>query len=126
MITIEDLKKQDSVIQAIEFAQDSLPNYPTKPEKPFLMKGANYDQVLEYAELLKEYENGKELYEDNLKNYRSQKMEVDKIIMEYILDEAGIEYVPAQYREKVISIANEEGGFYPIYLELDKLISIFI
>lgn len=130
-VTLEKLQKisqNQSVSNAIEWATDNYGDYPKKPPKPMLKKDANSKEVLEYAELLKNWELDSVIYKEQLETYKHNQNKIDSIIIEYIKEEAGISIVPQQYRDKLYAKAYEDGhsnGFYEIYNCLHSLIEIF-
>lgn len=131
MITLDQLKEialNESLYEAIDFAQKNYGNLPTRPSKPIIPKNPNAEQVFEYAKLLKQWEEEMEAYQIVLDGYNEHRNKIDAVLVELIKEAAGIEVVPEQYRDKVYAKAWEYGhsdGFYEVYLKLNSLVEIF-
>lgn len=129
MLTLEQLNEFDSVENAIEFAENEINHFYIKsPVKPFLAKIHTPDEVLQYAEKLKQYEV--DLIEFNDKKIFSEieKEKAIKILETYIKDEACLHTIPYQYREKVFEIARKKcksSGYFEVFNFLCELIEIF-
>jgi len=132
-LTLDILKEYSlthSVYDTIDYASSFLPEYPTSSsiQKPNLKTNATYNEILEYAELVKEYEIKKADIDTKRTTYRELKIEIDSITTEYIKQEADLNSVPEQYRDKLYNYAyakSHSNGFYSIYQELLDLIYIF-
>jgi hypothetical protein len=130
-LTIEKLNEVASemdISRAIEFGKEFYGEYPDKPKKPVLNPDSNSNEVLKYAELLKNWEIDFENYSNSLKMYNETRSKVNQLLKEFIMDQVGIEVVPEKYREKLYSKAIEYSNsydHYEIYTNLNNLIEIF-
>jgi hypothetical protein len=130
-LTLEKLNEVASeldVFRAIEFAKEFYEEYPDKPKKPTLNKDANSKEVLEYAELLKNWEVDFENYSNQYEIYNDNRSKVNELLKDFIMDQAGIEIVPEKYREKIYSKAIENSNsldHFEIYTNIYNLIEIF-
>jgi hypothetical protein len=131
MVTLDQLKEmawKESICVAIDFAQKNYGNRPTRPSKPIMPKNPKAEQAFEFAKLLKEWEEEMEAYDIVLDGYNEHRNKIDALIVELIKEQAGIEVVPEQYRDKVYAKAWEYGhsyGFYEVWLKLSSLVEIF-
>ena len=127
MITIEQLRDFGSVFNAIDWAQSKYPNYEPYPEKPHNI-GKSSKEVREYADLLEKWEIEKEAWDLRKKECQKIFNDIDFVIESFIKEEAGLDSVPEQYRDKVWSKAWEMGhsdGYYSVYQKLESLVDIF-
>lgn len=125
---LQEISVMESVSNAIEYATDNYGEYPKRPQKPILKNNANSNEVFEYGERLKIFESNSIEFKKEVEKYNTNRNEIDSIIKEFIIDEAGIKIVPQQYRDKLYNKAYEDGhsnGFYEIYNCLQSLIEIF-
>jgi len=127
-ITLQKLNECSSVYTALELAKDIQPDYPSRPAKPFLKTPHTTEEVLEYAEKLKDYEKLKDLYEKDKEFYNEESLKHNFIVETYIKDKACLDAIPKQYQSKVYAKAYDDGhsdGWYSIYQKLTSLIEIF-
>jgi hypothetical protein len=125
---LQEIAQTESVENAIQFAKDSYDEYPSQPRKPFLKNNANSTEVLEYAELLKNWEIDNGNHKVNVENYRKNINQINEVIVEFIKDESGLNSIPEQYREKVYAKAWSDGhsnGYHEVYSELVSLVELF-
>jgi hypothetical protein len=135
-LTVKDevligMYKTYTVETAIEYALQYKVNRatprPNSPDKPYLKTEHTVEDVLLYAEKLKQYnEVDNPKYQIELGNYRKWNAEIDCAIIEYIKDKSCLNDIPEQYRDNVFNLArNEESHWYSIYIKLLDLIAIF-
>ena len=103
--------------------------YPKKPHEPRLLSFKpsvedieNYQKQLdEYSSLLESYKEAKKIYDEVSNTIASIKEEM-------IRDDSGLNNIPEQYREKVYSVAWNNGhsdGYISVYNHLCELVEIF-
>ena len=117
-----------SVSTAIEFAINMKPKYVSRPIKPSLSSKHTTDDVLAYANSLKEYDS--KLVKYNTEREENIKMDktIDSAIELFIKNVSGLNSIPLQYRDKVYNKAYQDGhssGYYSVYQHLDELVGIF-
>lgn len=128
MITIEQMNSASTINGAIEFAKEFYLPYPTAPRVPHLSDKRNLLEVQKYAVNLQEYNQLKLEYEKQQELYKSRSNVVNNLIEEYIKEQAGLNSIPEQYRDKVYSKAYSDGhseGFYSVYSQLCELVELF-
>ena len=127
-VTLEKMKQQEHISNAIEWALQKRGEYPKRPNKPNLPTKHSSIEAAQYAIDLQVWEKSKQEYDEVLNLWKSSENEIADVIVEFIKDEAGLETVPKQYRDKLYSKAHEDGhssGYYEVYLKLSSLIEIF-
>lgn len=118
----------DSVLKAIEETERRTPVFPEGPQRPRLAQKHTSNEALEYSHALSVYENEFEAYKRLEKDHLEIVAEIYEGLEIYIKDQAGLNTIPEQYREKVWSRAWQEGhsgGRYEVYLNLVELVNIF-
>lgn len=125
----DEMKNIANIYDAIEYANKSNPfPYPERIGKPFLCKNPTSNDAVEYATKLKHYEDSLVSYKESKMLYDQGKREIIHLIEERIKDEAGLDIVPEQYRDKVYYHAYSSGhsyGYSEVYNHLCTLIDIF-
>ena len=115
--------------QQIQDMLDKIGPYPEKPRKPVLHTGANSEAIRVYAGAFAVYEGKFAEFEANRIVYYQRKGEIEHMVADLIKSESGLDsIVPALYRDKIWSIAWEEGhssGYYEVYKWLCKLVEVF-
>src|ERR1035437_5766266 len=107
--------------EAIQTVLSFRPQYPTKPSKPVLQQKHTTEDVLKYADLLKQYEADMVFYRKLTDSYREEHAEFEEVIVEFMKDEAGLHAVPEIYRDKVYNKAWSDGhsdGYTSVYYHL--------
>jgi hypothetical protein len=82
----------------------------------------------EYADKLEQYEKEMEEYKVQDNMCKIHNLKVDTLILDFIKNEAGLNSIPEQYRNKVFSKAWSDGhsdGYYEVFMQLSELINIF-
>ncbi len=129
MLTLEQLNNFNNTLDAIQFAESEINKlYVKAPVKPFLAKIHTPDEVIQYAEKLKQYEVDLIEFNDNKIFSEIEKEKAIKILETYIKDEACLHTIPYQYREKVFEIARKKcksSGYFEVFNFLCELIEIF-
>lgn len=127
-VTLEKLQKFGSVSQAIEWAQNQYDTYPKLPAKPILLAKHTSEDVSKYQKDLHEFEKAYDNHKIEKEKYNTNSNNINNLIVQFIKQEAGLDTIPEQYRDKVYSKAYEDGhssGYYEIYLNLNSLLEIF-
>lgn len=118
-----------SVSSTIEFANKELmPEWINAPKKPLLSNPHTSEQALAYSSALKQYEEDNEIYKLNQKIRYEQCNIINEALVEFIKQEACLNTVPKEYRDKVYARAYEDGhdsGMYEVYIKLCNLVDIF-
>jgi hypothetical protein len=112
----------------IDAAKSFMGQLPRKPIKPAQKAGMSSNEVRAYAELLANWERAVEAWRKDWNSVCGQHKEVSAAIEQHIKDEAGLDQVPEQYRDRVYSHAWDSGhanGYYEVYSHLCSLIHIF-
>lgn len=128
IVTLQKLNECSSVYSALELAKDISPDYPSRPNKPFLKTPHTAEEVLGYAEKLKDYEKEKDLYEKDKDFYNEENLKHNFIVETYIKEKACLDAIPEQYQSKVYAKAYSNGhseGWYGVYQQLTSLLEIF-
>jgi len=133
--TIEDvnsyfLKRDKSVYEVIDDIRNSNNNeYPDRISKPTLGLKHSSDDVIKYAEELKQYEILKKENDKQKEIYNLEQQRLNSLIEEFIKDQSGLNNIPEKYRDKVYNYAyskSHSNGYYEVYLTLGDLVDIFI
>lgn len=117
-----------SVIDTIEWAKKQYGDSPRLPTKPVLLVKHTSEDVGKYQKDLHEYEKAYDNHKIEKERFYTNKSKIEDAIVEFIKQEAGLDTIPEQYRDKVYTKAYEDGhssGYYEVYLKLDSLIEIF-
>lgn len=142
---IEKLQKlfiEDLEVQGWRYIYSRINDYkiiketPSKPKMPVLVKNATIDQVKEYTVKLTEYTDLMEKWKstEKAREYTNELIDehnsiIYKGIEDAVKEEAGLDMVPKQYRDKVWSHAWENGhsaGLSEVHGCLVELVEIFV
>lgn len=127
-VTLEKLKEFKTVFNAIDWAKNQYEDYPKIPIKPILSPDHTSTNLEEYIEALRQYDKEKITYNEKLKTYKERQRNINDVITNYIKEEAGLDIIPEQYRDKIYQKAYDDGhssGYYEIYINLCELVDIF-
>jgi hypothetical protein len=114
--------------QQIQDLLDKIEPYPEKPKKPVLLTGATSDDIRRYADSFAVYEGEFAEFEAKRIDYYKRKGDIEHMVADLIKSESGLDSIPEKYRDKIWSIAWEEGhssGYHEVYQWLCKLVEIF-
>lgn len=129
MITLEQLNNFNNTLDAIQFAESEINKlYVKAPVKPFLAKIHTPDEVLQYAEKLKQYDKDLKSHKENQTIILNQKENALNVLKQYVKIESCLDTIPKQYQEKVFEFAYYKAksyGYYEVYLYLCDMIIIF-
>ena len=127
-VTLEKLKEFKTVFNAIDWAKNQYEDYPKIPIKPILSPDHTSTNLEEYIEALRQYDKEKITYNEKLETYKERQRNINDVITNYIKEEAGLDIIPEQYRDKIYQKAYNDGhsnGYYEIYINLCELVDIF-
>lgn len=130
-MNFEDLKEyyeSNSVLNTIEYALSKMSKMPVNSPHPMISRHADSDEVFEYANELKLWEQKNEKYHKEKKIWKEQCRLQYEAIESFIKYEAGLDSVPEQYRDKLYSKAWSDGhsdGYFEVYMKLCDLVDIF-
>jgi len=99
----------------------------SRPSKP-VNKCQTKEEHREYADKLEQWEIEMEEYKVQENLCKIHNLKVESLILNFIKNEAGLNNIPDQYRNKVFSKAWSDGhssGYYEVYQELCELVEIF-
>lgn len=124
----EDLEKY-SVYEAIEYVKGLEPACLSRPRKPTLQNGANSKYVMQYGELLRQFELDIADYEIQQSKNREQSRKLTLVLEDFIKDQSGLlDYVPKDKQDKVWNYAWQQGhssGYNEVYNYLQELVELF-
>ena len=126
-LTIDELKQQASVFDALEYAKSLYPELPQSPERISLHIKHTSQEALEYANALAQYEKDFAEYQQRKREYNESGKQINNIIEDFIKDIAGLDEIPEPSRSKVWAKAYEKRseGYYYVYQELEELVDLF-
>jgi len=128
--TLEEIIANESGIynDVIDQLQKFRYSYPVTPIKPRLAIKHTADEATRYSIDLKDYEREMEIYNAEKKEIIAHNNKVDKLIEDWVKEDTGLNDIPAQYRDKVYSLAyshGHSGGHREIRNYLIDLVNIF-
>ena len=127
-VTLNSLREIGNIPNAIDWAQNQFGTYPQRPSKPSLASKHTADDVKIYLAKLSIWEEKMVEHDEQMIVYKNAKGKIIDTIVEFIKDEAGFDFVPDKYKEKVYEYAYSEGhsyGYYEVFLKLNSLVYIF-
>jgi len=127
-VTIENLEEFGEVYKAIEWAQKQYGEYPKAPKRPVLQSKHTSEEAKNYVVLLEQYEKDDTEYKTQKDLWTTNKRKVNDVIEQFIKNQAGLDTVPEQYREKISAKAYADGhsnGYYEVFQHLCSLVDIF-
>lgn len=107
---------------------ENLEVHVSRPSKPIQPKDTSANGYCEYADKLEQYEKEMKEYKIQENLCQNHNLKVESLILDFIKNEAGLNNIPEQYRNKVFSKAWSDGhsdGYYEVYQELCELVEIF-
>jgi hypothetical protein len=128
IVTLERLKEFDDHNEAIQWAQEQMPEFPDAPKRPRLALAHTSKEAELYAVELQQFEASQQNYKAARNAVQSLSNAIDAVICEFIKQDCGLESVPEQYREKLWNKAWEDGhssGYYEVHNKLLGLVEIF-
>ena len=127
MITLKTLELYEgNVYESIKFAEETIGERPSKPQKPILKKDHTTIDVKNYALDLEVYDSKILEYELLLKEHNKKINHTCDIIQQFIKKSARLDLVPVQYQNKLYQYAYREGhssGYYEVYQILSEIIN---
>ncbi len=104
-------------------------DWSAKPVKPIIPQNVDSASIRKYADLLEKYEADLKIYEAAYEKLIALENEQNTVFEELVKRVSGLyEKVPEQYRDKVYSLAYQNGhssGFTEIHNHLLDLVGIF-
>ena len=101
---------------------------PKKPIKPILKNSSDINEVENYAELLKKYNQDLINYKKECEIWATKYDQIEDLIVKYIKEKSGLFNIPEKYQNHVFSLAYEYGhssGYGSVYSYLVDLVRIF-
>lgn len=124
-----EIGERETLYEAIERAESLKIDYPIRPIKPSLSGNSTPDDHRRYADKLEKYEVDFPQYKIDHEIVSDYNQEVDRLIIDLIKHEAGLNNVPEKSRRKVWDRAWDEvhsSGLYGVYQKLEDLVDLFL
>lgn len=129
-MTIEEIKQlADLGYSDYEIQQEVKKNkkeYPKKPVKPFLKDRHTPEEVLEYAEKLKQYEKDIAEYNDKHGEIGHYNFELENVFIEYLKEKSGLLDFDEKTQNLITSfhydIFSQRDGYIQYFQEIEQII----
>jgi len=128
VVILDKLYDQESCYKAIEWALQQRGEYPERPKKPILSTKHTSLEAKQYSIDLQAWEKEKQEYDERVVVWKANENAITDVIVTYIKDLAGFNFVPIKYQDKVYAKAYQDGhsdGYYEVYQKLISLVEIF-